>query len=94
LKKTSVSFKVGRAELKDTAQGNALKENGLVKILVGEDDRILGAHIIGPEASTLIHEIIIAMKTIGKVSAIVGSVYVHPALSGVVQNAFFPIGWV
>ena len=71
--------------------GGALRENGLVKVLVDKEDTILGCHIIGHDASTLIHEVIVAMKTTGKVSAITDSVYIHPALSEVVQRAFYSI---
>jgi dihydrolipoamide dehydrogenase len=91
LKKLGISYKVGSREYKETAMGQALQENGLVKVLVGEDNTILGAHIIGPDASTLIHELVVAMGTSGKVSAIEDAVYAHPALSEVVQRAFWKI---
>ena len=34
LKKEGTPYKVGKAELKDTAMGGALQENGLVKVLL------------------------------------------------------------
>jgi len=91
LKKMSVKYKVGRAQLKDTAMGGALQENGLAKVLVDEQDNILGCHIIGPQASILIHEAIVAMKTNGNATAITNSVYIHPALPEWLQRAFFAI---
>lgn len=92
LKLQGVSYKVGRAQYNETAMGDALKENGLVKVLTDENkDKILGCHIVGPDASTLIHEVIIAMKASGKTSAIKKSVFIHPALSEVVRNAFYSI---
>jgi dihydrolipoamide dehydrogenase len=91
LKKLGISYKVGRREYKETAMGQALQENGLVKVLVDGDSTILGAHIIGPDASTLIHELVVAMCTSGKVSAIKDAVYAHPALSEVVQRTFWNI---
>lgn len=91
LKKMGIKYKVGRAQLKDTAMGGALQENGLAKVLVDEQDNILGCHIIGPQASILIHEAIVAMKANGKVSAITNSVYIHPALPEWLQRAFFSI---
>lgn len=91
LKKEGIHYHVGKYEYKDTAMGEALRENGLVKVLVGEDDTILGCYIVGPSASTLIHEVVVAMKTTGKVSAITDSVYAHPALSEVVQRAFYRV---
>lgn len=93
LKKEGITYKVGRAELKDTGMGGALQENGLAKVLIAEDGQtILGCHIIGPQASVLIHEAIIAMKSKGTVDAITNSVYIHPALSEWLQRAFFAIG--
>lgn len=92
LKKEGISYKVGRAQLKDTGMGGALQENGLVKVITDETGKkILGCHIVGPHASILIHEAIVAMKANGKVEAITNSVYIHPALPEWLQRAFFSI---
>ena len=50
---------------------------------------ILGCHIIGPDASTLIHEVVVAMKADRKraLDILRETVHVHPALSEVVQRA-------
>ncbi|MFB6242217.1 MAG: dihydrolipoyl dehydrogenase, partial [Candidatus Nanosalina sp.] len=72
----------------DTGMGLALKEeDGFVKVLASEEGEILGCHIIGPHASSIIHEVVVAMNT-GGVEAIKGSVHIHPALNEVVQRAF------
>lgn len=92
LKKEGISYKVGRAELKDTGMGGALQENGLAKVLTDETgQQILGVHIVGPQASVLIHEAIVAMKGNGTVNAITQAVYIHPALPEWLQRAFFSI---
>ena len=53
------------------------------------DNEILGCHIIGPEASTLIHEVVVAvMADSGTTADIPDAIYIHPALSEVVQSAF------
>lgn len=88
LKEENIKYKVGKYEYKDVAMGDAIQENGLVKVLAGEDGEILGCHIVGPDASILIHEAVVAMKTTGNIKAITNSVYVHPALPEVVQRAF------
>lgn len=74
----------------DTGMGLALKEeNGFVKVLASEDGDILGCHIIGPEASTLIHEVVVAMeKAEGTLEDIKDTIHIHPALNEVVQRAF------
>ena len=72
-----------------TARGSAMKADGLVKVIIDLEGEILGCHIIGPEASNLIQEVVVAMKAgSGTVQDIRQSVHIHPALSEVVQRAF------
>lgn len=82
---------VGKAFFKDTAMGAAMAfPEGFVKVVVEQGTgKILGAHIIGPEASILIQEVINAMNTAdGSYAPIVRSMHIHPAMPEVVQNAF------
>ncbi|AEH36588.1 dihydrolipoyl dehydrogenase [Halopiger xanaduensis] len=73
----------------DTARGSAMKAEGVVKPLVSLEGEILGCHIVGPDASTLIEEVVVAMKAgSGTVRDIRESIHIHPALSEVVQRAF------
>jgi mycothione reductase len=85
-----IHYAVGRNDYANSAMGLALQEqDGFVKLLVDHSSgKLLGGHIIGPEASILIHEVIIAMKSgNGSISNIVRPIYVHPALSEVVSRA-------
>lgn len=73
----------------NSGMGQALKEeDGFVKVLASEDGEILGVHIIGPEASTLIHEVLPVIRIEGNVSDIKDTIHIHPALSEVVDRAF------
>lgn len=73
----------------DTARGSAMKVEGFVKVLIEPNGEILGCHILGPEASNLLEEVVVAMKAgTGTVWDIRESVHVHPALSEVVDRAF------
>jgi mycothione reductase len=89
---------VGVANYRDTAMGGAMGEpDGFVKVIVqNKTGRILGAHLIGPEASSLIQEIVNAMSTGDRTyTPIARGMHIHPALSEVVQNAFgnlHPVG--
>jgi mycothione reductase len=77
-----------------TAMGQALEDrDGFAKFLVDKKDRkILGCHIIGTDASTLIHEVIVAMKAgNGTIDNILKSVHIHPALSEVIAKAAYQI---
>lgn len=74
------------------ANGKALtlgEAEGFVKIVYDERfGEILGVHIIGPEASTLIHEAVVAMKLEGTVESIGSTVHAHPTLSEAMMEAF------
>jgi mycothione reductase len=74
----------------DTAMGMAIEdEEGFVKFLVDKKDRrILGCHIMGSDASTLIHEVLVAMRAAnGKIDSINKTIHIHPALSEVIAKA-------
>lgn len=91
LKEEGRNYVAGTYRYEDVAMGSAIKdEDGFVKAIVDpETGKILGCHIIGPEASILIHEVVVAMKSgDGEISNITNSVHIHPALNEVVQRAF------
>jgi mycothione reductase len=82
---------IGFHKYEDTAKGEALNvKDYFVKVIVeAEKERILGAHIIGPDASVLIHEIIPLMYTPEQsYRPIREMMHIHPALSEVVERAF------
>lgn len=84
-------YEIGRKEYADVAMGMALKEeDGFAKVLADPDDReILGCHVLGPDASTLVHEAVIAVTAgDGTVSDVADAIHVHPALNEVVEGAF------
>ncbi|MFW5918608.1 MAG: dihydrolipoyl dehydrogenase [Halanaeroarchaeum sp.] len=73
----------------DTARGQAMHADGFVKVLIDLDGEILGCHIVGPEAATLVQEVVVAMEAgSGTVQDIRTPVHIHPALPEVVQRAF------
>lgn len=60
---------------------------GLVKIVVGRRGKILGGHIIGPDAGNLIHELVLAMQRNIPVQALSTTIHVYPTLSQANQRA-------
>jgi mycothione reductase len=73
----------------ETARGSAMNADGFVKAIIDLEGEILGCHIIGPQASDLVQEVVVAMKAgSGTIHDIRESVHIHPALSEVVQRAF------
>ena len=72
-----------RANGKSLTMGN---DEGLVKVLIGEDDRLLGAHLMGPHASDLIHELALAMHSGITFSELQQLVHAHPSLSELMKG--------
>jgi len=82
---------VGYYPYEDTAKGSAMKlEDHFVKVIVDREDyKILGAHIVGPEASVLIQEVVNLMYTQNQTFLpIYNGMHIHPSLSEVVERAF------
>ena len=73
-----------------TAYGPSIEgHHGFVKVLADpETEEILGCHIIGTDAATLIQKVANAVRFRAGVDAILQSIYVHPYLPEVVQRAF------
>jgi dihydrolipoamide dehydrogenase len=89
LRPTDREYATNTYRFEDTARGDAMHAEGFVKAIVGLDGEILGCHVVGPDASTLVQEAVVAMKAgSGTVRDIRESIHVHPALPEVVQRAF------
>lgn len=85
---------VGYYEYENTAKGEAMNlKDYFVKVIVdGSNSEILGAHIIGPQASVLIQEIINVMYAPTRSAEIINdAMHIHPALNEVVQRAFLSL---
>ncbi|MFU8869556.1 dihydrolipoyl dehydrogenase [Natronococcus sp.] len=59
-----------------------------VKVLAAPDGEILGCHVVGPRAPTLIQEVVATMDGGGTVDDVANAAHVHPALSEVVYATF------
>jgi pyruvate/2-oxoglutarate dehydrogenase complex dihydrolipoamide dehydrogenase (E3) component len=69
----------------DRAQAEAAT-HGFGKIITQGNGEILGAHLVGPSAGELIHEVVLAMSNKLKVSALTG-IHIYPTLSEVNSKA-------
>jgi dihydrolipoamide dehydrogenase len=94
LKADGVPYNVGVAPF--AASGRAMAANstaGMVKILAHEEtDRVLGVHIIGPSASELIAQAVIAMEFGSSAEDLGLTVFAHPTLSESVHEAALAVG--
>jgi mycothione reductase len=78
---------VGKARYYDIAKGEAMQEtDGFAKVIVDADKgKILGFHIIGPNAPELIQEVTNAMSS-GGIDELNQGIHIHPALSELVPS--------
>lgn len=89
LKEAGIEFKVGSFPFAANGRAKAIGEtDGFAKILVdAKTDRILGAHIIGPQAGDLIAELAVAIEFSASAEDIARSSHAHPSLAEVVKEA-------
>jgi dihydrolipoamide dehydrogenase len=89
LKQAGIEYKVGKFPFSANGRARAIgMTDGFVKILADTTtDRILGAHIIGPEAGTLIHEIAVGMEFGASAEDIARTCHAHPTLNEAVKEA-------
>ena len=89
LKAAGVAYKVGKFPF--TANGRTKVNNttdGFVKVLAdAATDRVLGAHIIGPEAGEMIHECAVLMEFAGSSEDLARTCHAHPTRSEAVKEA-------
>jgi len=89
LDEAGTDYVTGRADYADSAMGRAKKlDHGFVKVLAAPDGEILGAHAMGYQASTLLHEAVVAMRAGLTVDDVADTIHAHPTLSKVVEAAF------
>jgi dihydrolipoamide dehydrogenase len=89
LKDEGVPYKVGKFPFSANSRGKAnANTEGFVKILAHkETDRVLGAHIIGPGAGDLIHEIVTVIEFGGSAEDVARICHAHPTYSEAVKEA-------
>jgi dihydrolipoamide dehydrogenase len=89
LKEDGVHYKVGKFPF--TANGRAKVNrttDGFVKVLADETtDRVLGVHIIGPDAGTMIAEAAVLMEFGGSAEDLARTCHAHPTLNEAVKEA-------
>jgi len=89
LKAAGVVYQVGKFPFSANARARAnLATDGFVKILAdAKTDRVLGVHILGPDAETMIAEAAIAMEFGASAEDIARTCHAHPTLSEAVKEA-------
>ncbi|MFH1489358.1 MAG: dihydrolipoyl dehydrogenase [Pseudomonadota bacterium] len=89
LEEEGVDYVSGVSTYADSNMGMARQlDYGFAKILVDRQGRkILGAHIIGEEASVMIHMLISLMTMKGGLDDLLKMIFIHPALPEIIRDA-------
>ena len=89
LKAQGIAYKVGKFPFMANGRAKANQQaEGFVKVLAdATSDRVLGAHIIGPQAGELIHEVAVLMEFGGSSEDLARTCHAHPTLSEAVKEA-------
>jgi dihydrolipoamide dehydrogenase len=89
LKKAGVKYKVGKFPFSANGRARALgSADGFVKVLAdARTDRILGVHILGPNAGDLIAELGLAMEFGASAEDVARTCHAHPTLNEAVKEA-------
>jgi dihydrolipoamide dehydrogenase len=94
LKEAGIAFNAGKFPF--TANSRArinLETEGFVKILAdAKTDRVLGVHIVGPDAGNMIAEAAVAMEFGAAAEDIARTCHAHPTLTEAVKEAALAVG--
>ncbi len=94
LKQAGIAYNAGKFPF--TANGRAkvnMQTDGFVKILAdAKTDRVLGIHIVGPDAGNMIAEAAVAMEFGAAAEDIARTCHAHPTLSEAVKEAALAVG--
>ena len=94
LKADGVAYTVGSFPFMANGRARAHHDvRGMVKVLAdAKTDRVLGVHMIGPQVSELIGEVVTLMEFGGSAEDLARTVHAHPTLSEVVKEAALAVG--
>jgi dihydrolipoamide dehydrogenase len=96
LKAAGVAYKVGKFPFTANARAKTIAAtDGMVKIIAdAKTDRVLGCHILGPEAGNLLAEVVLAMEFGASSEDIARTCHSHPTLTEAVRQAAMGVeGW-
>ena len=94
LKEAGIGIKVGKFSFMGNGRAKTVfSNNGFVKIIADSNsDKILGAHIIGPAAGDLVHEVCVAMEFGASTEDLARTCHAHPTFSEAVREAALACG--
>jgi dihydrolipoamide dehydrogenase len=89
LKASNTAYKAGKFLFLANGRAKANQTtDGFVKVLAdAKTDRVLGCHIVGPQAGELIHEVAVLMEFGGSAEDLARTTHAHPTLAEAVKEA-------
>ena len=88
VKAKKIKYKKSKFNFEFNGKALALNESdGLIKVISNEKNKILGVHILGPHATDLIQEAVLAINKNMKVEDIINTIHAHPTLSEAFKDA-------
>jgi dihydrolipoamide dehydrogenase len=93
LKAAGIACKIGKFPFLANSRAKANGDtDGLVKLIAdAKTDRLLGAHVLGPDAGTLIHECVMAMEFHGSAEDVARAFHGHPTFNEAIKEAALSI---
>jgi NAD(P) transhydrogenase len=90
-KSKNVPYLIGRGSYEDNARGQIIGDmSGMIKLILSPvDKKLLGAHIIGEQASELIHIAAHVMMSGGAIDEFIRAVYNYPTLAELYKSAAY-----
>jgi dihydrolipoamide dehydrogenase len=94
LKAAGVAYKIGKFPYLANSRAKSTGDtDGLVKLIAdAKTDRLLGAHILGPDAGTQIHECVMAMEFAGSAEDVARAFHAHPTFNEAIKEAAMALG--
>jgi dihydrolipoamide dehydrogenase len=94
LKAAGIAYNVGKFPFTANGRARAMGDtDGFVKILADKTtDRVLGAHVLGPDAGHLIAELTMAIEFGASAEDVARTCHAHPTLSEAVKEAALAVG--
>ncbi len=94
LKESGVEYKVGRFPMTANARARCNADaDGFVKMLAdARTDRLLGCHIVAPQAGDLIQEAVLCMEFGGSAEDLARTCHAHPGLCEALKEAALDVG--
>ncbi len=82
LREEGIAYRLGCKPLDEVERARLLgREDGLIKLLVGEDGTILGGHILAASAGELLAPVVLAMRAGLKAQALVDTILPYPTMA-------------